>query len=312
MKLSIPLTLFAAAASVEAAALANPEANPQWCLLKGQSCWKNKRNIETRAAEPQWCLLKGQSCWKDKRDVETREAEPQWCLLKGQSCWKVKRVAEALAEALQSTEGAVMAREAEYSNQPGHASFMAKRQVDELALVVAAATGNPDAYYNSLGLGHHFNADTSDTSGTEKRDVDERQWCPLKGQSCWKRDVEIREPEPQWCLLKGQSCWKDKRSAEEQLAERQWCLLKGQSCWKAKRLAEAVVNAIETVPNPRAVPFDPDARVKRSPEPWNAIKAEQRDASAEAACNAPSGACTKAKRDLHAIYNVARDMLDKE
>ncbi|KAK1770012.1 putative pheromone precursor protein 1 protein [Phialemonium atrogriseum] len=242
MKFSIPLAIFVVAASVEAAAIANPEPEP-WCLIKGQSCWKPKRSAE---------------------------AEP-WCLIKGQSCWKVKRAAEAFAEALRPTEGTVHAREAEISNQPGNAAFMAKRQVDELALVLAAASEDPEGFYSALGLSDGFPADTA--TGAEKREPVDHE------------------------------------------ADKRWCLIKGQSCWKAKRAAEAVVSAIETVHDPRSTPFDPLARSKREAEPWCLIKGQscwKRDASAEAACNAPNGACTKAKRDLHAIYNVARSILDEE
>lgn len=254
MKFTLPVILLAAAtASVEAAAVANPE---PWCLFKGQSCWKDKREVDTRAVDP--------------------EPEKRWCLFKGQSCWKAKRAAEAFAEALQTSNGPVMAREAEYSNQPGNAAFMAKRQVDELALAIAASTEDPDAFYAALGLGDHFDADNNDHE----------------------------EATPT-----------DKRSPEVQQADKRWCLFKGQSCWKAKRVAEAVVSAIGTVHDPRSVPFDPPTRVKRAPEPWCTFKGQscwKRDAEAEAACNAPNGACTKAKRDLHAIQNVARDMLDQE
>jgi len=186
---------------------------------------------------------------------------PQWCLIRGQPCWKVKRAAEAFGEAIQ-TSGGLEARDESSSED----AMVAKRQVDALALAIAASQHNPVAYYSALGLGNQFSAEKP----TEKRDAN-----------------------PQWCLIRGQSCWKAKRDANPQ-----WCLIRGQSCWKAKRAAEAVVNAIEAGENqPRGLPFNPEERVKR-------------DASAEASCNAPDGACTLANRDLHAILNIARSIVD--
>ena len=83
--------------------------------------------------------------------------------------------------------------------------------------------------------------------------------------------------------------------------KRQWCSIRGQSCWKAKRAAEAVVSAIDSVNEVRDVPFDPIARAKREANP---------EALAEASCNSLTGACTKASRDLHAMYNMARNIVD--
>jgi len=249
MKFTIPLTIFAVAAAVDAAAIAEPE--PQWCLRPGQSCWKNKR-----------------------------DASPQWCLRPGQSCWKVKRAADAFADAIQ-TSGGIEARD------EGENAMIAKRQLESLGLALGASHYNPIAYYNSLGFGAHFTPE-SETSTTEKRDADP-QWCLRPGQSCWKAK---RDANPQWCLRPGQSCWKAKRDADPQ-----WCLRPGQSCWKAKRAAEAVISSIEGGEQPRSLPFDPEARVKRY-------------ADAEAACNTPDGACTYATRDLHAILSVARSIVD--
>jgi hypothetical protein len=174
------------------------------------------------------------------------EPSPQWCLIRGQSCWKVKRAAEAFADAVETSNG-LTARDESGSED----AYVAKRQLDALALAIAASQHNPAAYYGGLGFA-----------------------APEK--------TEKREADPQWCLIRGQSCWKAKRDANPQ-----WCLIRGQSCWKAKRAAEAVVAAIEA----------------REPE-------VKRDASAEASCNAPDGACTLANRNLHAILNVARSIVD--
>ena len=293
------------------------EADAQWCPLKGQSCWK----MVKRAAEPgpeaeaQWCPLKGQSCWKKvKREAAPEaqpaaEAEAQWCPLKGQSCWKVKRAAEAFSTALQSMGGLPP------RDESGHIpAQVAKRQIDELASIIALSQRDPNAYYYSLALQDKFAPSTDEEQEAETVAKREAQWCPLKGQSCWKK----REAEAQWCPLKGQSCWK-----RDAAPEAQWCPLKGQSCWKAKRAAEAVVTAIEAAEAESALllrdrTFNPVDRVgKRDPQFCN-IKFTgpkpggcwKRDASPEAACNAPDGACTKATRDLHAMYNAARAIIN--
>ncbi|KAK0631670.1 hypothetical protein B0T14DRAFT_415160 [Immersiella caudata] len=218
-----------------------------------------------------------------KRDANPdAEPEPQWCSRPGQSCWKVKRAADAFVEAIH-TSGGLAARDESGSQD----AFIAKRQVDSLALAIAAAQHNPYAYYHGLSLGTQF---TPEGSTTEKRDAEpEAQWCSRPGQSCWKRDAN-----PQWCSRPGQSCWKQKRDAEPQ-----WCSRPGQSCWKAKRAAGAVISAIEGGEHQaRAMPFNPETRVSK------------READAEASCNSPGGACTFATRDLHAILNVARGIID--
>jgi hypothetical protein len=313
MKFTLPITVFAIVAAVDAAAIAEPEAQwcsrpgqscwkkreaaaitepePQWCSRPGQSCWKKRDALpqpvaeaaaqwcsrpgqscwkakRDAAPEAQWCSRPGQSCWKSKRDANPdAEPQPQWCSRPGQSCWKVKRAADALVEAIH-TSGGLPARDESGSQD----AFIAKRQVDSLALAIAAAQHNPYAYYHGLGLGTQF---TPETDTNEKRDANpeaeaEAQWCSRPGQSCWKRD-----------------------------ANPQWCSRPGQSCWKAKRAAEAVISAIEGGEHQaRAMPFNPEVRVSK------------READAEASCNAPGGACTFATRDLHAILNVARGILD--
>jgi hypothetical protein len=242
------------------------------------------------------------------------EANPQWCMIRGQPCWKVKRAAEAFAESIASSGGVVEAREAEGSGLSGNAAFEAKRQVDDLALFIAAATGDPTSYYKALGLGGQFGADAK-AEKSEKREAGaDPQWCMIRGQPCWKGK---RDAEPQWCMIRGQPCWKSKRTATDfNDPDKRWCLIRGQPCWKAKRAAEAVVTAIESTHDPRDVPFNPEARVKREAEPWCLIRGQpcwkreaNAEASAEAACNAPDGACTKAKRDLTAIYLAARNIL---
>jgi len=280
---------------------AEAEANPQWwCSLPGQSCWKNKRDaapVAAPEADPQWwCSLPGQSCWKSKRDAEP-EAQ-WWCSLPGQSCWKVKRAADALIESIQSSGGLAVRDDAASQD-----AFIAKRQVDSLAMSVAVATRDPKAYYGAVGLGAHFPTEAPTT--TEKRDAeaeaeaDPQWWCSLPGQSCWKRDANPAADPQWWCSLPGQSCWKRSANPEPEAEPQWWCSLPGQSCWKAKRAAEAVIDAITSgEPQARSMPFDPETRVSK------------READAEASCNSLDGACTFANRDLHAILNVAREILD--
>ncbi|KAK5658867.1 hypothetical protein OQA88_1681 [Cercophora sp. LCS_1] len=218
--------------------------------------------------------------------ADAAQEDKRWCLIRGQSCWKAKRAADAFTDAIK-TSGGLTARDESSSE----AAFQAKRQIDALALAIAAGQGDPTAYYEALGLGEEFTAAEKPTS--EKRDANP------------------------WCLIRGQSCWKAKREAEPEAAQedKRWCLIRGQSCWKAKRAAEAVLSSIEASGehDPRDLPFNPEARVKRDANPWCLIRGQscwKRDASAEASCNAPDGACTLANRDLHAVYNIARSIVD--
>ncbi|KAK1781197.1 clock-controlled pheromone CCG-4 [Copromyces sp. CBS 386.78] len=269
------------------------------------------------------------------------EAEAQWCQIHGQPCWKVKRVAEAFSTAIQGMGGLPP------RDESGHLpAQVAKRQVDELAGIIALTQNDVNAYYESLGLHEKFAPSTEEEKKEEKvakREAEaeaqwcrihgqscwkkreaEAQWCRIHGQSCWKRDA-LPEAEPQWCRIHGQSCWKKRDAAPEAAPEAnpQWCQkIHGQSCWKAKRAAEAVMTAIQSAEAESALllrdtTFSPVDRVgKREPSCWlvrlpgsSTASCWKRDASPEAACNAPDGACTKATRDLHAMYNVARAIL---
>ncbi len=230
--------------------------------------------------------------------VANADPEP-WCQIRGQSCWKVKRAAEAFTNALQSSGPLVESREAHFSNAPGGAAYHAKRSVDQLSSLIALSQRDATDFYSGLKLEEQFHPDTEEVETHDN--APEKRWCQIRGQSCWKHkrsEVETRDPE-----------------AHEN--DKRWCQIRGQSCWKAKRAAEAVVNAIDSAHEARDVPFDPAARAKRDANPWCQIRGQscwKRDASAdafaEAACNGPDGACTKATRDLHAMYNVARNIID--
>ncbi|KAM5347688.1 hypothetical protein ACJ41O_007512 [Fusarium nematophilum] len=291
-----------------------PEADPEpWCTRPGQSCWKRgKRAAEAAptaapeaapiaAPEPEpWCTRPGQSCWKKaKRAAEaapTAAAEPEpWCVRPGQSCWKVKRAAEAFADAIH-TSGGLQARSAEgdLSHLSGGAAFKAKRDLNELAnLIALAAEGEAAEYYSGLGLEDEFE---EDSDPKEKRDALPAPWCVRPGQSCWKRDAQP---------------YADADAVE---ADKRWCVRPGQSCWKAKRAAEAVLEAIagdeEDVEDK---PFDPAYFAKRDAEPWCVRPGQscwKRDAHPEPWCVRPGQSCWKAKRDLLAMKTVARGIVE--
>ncbi|KAK1833772.1 hypothetical protein QBC39DRAFT_345113 [Podospora conica] len=325
MKVTSPLFIFALTAAVDAAAVAELQEDKRWCVLPGQPCWKRDADIQ-----------------EDKR----------WCVLPGQPCWKRDAAASAMTEAFK-TAGGLSARDDGFSPS----AAVAKRQIDALALAIAASQANPSSYYYGLNLPSHFAAEPTETeTATEKRDAS--PWCVLPGQPCWKRSIanEKREANP-WCVLPGQPCWK-RDAAPDAAAEedKRWCVLPGQPCWKAKRAAEAVLSAITSTHEnqARSLPFAPEARLKREAAPWCVLPGQpcwkrdaapeaaqedkrwcvlpgqpcwkkrseekrcvingqpcfKRDASAEASCNTPGGACTLAQRDLHAVYNIARGIVD--
>ncbi|KAK4116548.1 hypothetical protein N656DRAFT_745700 [Canariomyces notabilis] len=282
-------------------------------------------------------------------DAAAVQDDKRWCSTRGQACDTVKRVADAFAEALDQASS-VTAR----AELGSHAAFMAKRQLDELALAVAASHPMPREYYDGLKL--HYNrqvepstvnkraAEANAEADAEaqgfpgqpcwkKRDAEaEHKWClRFPGQPCWKRSADpAAEPEadPAMCLrFPGGSCWK--REATPEAAEDQKrCAEEGGACWIAKRAAEAIVNTIEgELAYRKKRDADPALCLrypgspcwKRSadadPQGWCMSFPGQpcwkRDAAAAAAaCNAPDGACTRATRDLHAMHNAARAILD--
>ncbi|KAF4977996.1 hypothetical protein FZEAL_5561 [Fusarium zealandicum] len=313
----------AAVAILASSVLATPVAEPApWCTRPGQSCWKAKRDaapVPAPTAEPEpWCMRPGQSCWKAKRDASPEaapEAEAQgkwrdsrWCMRPGQSCWKVKRAAEAFTDAIHSSGGlAARSPEADLSHLSGGAAYKAKRDVNELANLLAIASSNGDEleYYKNLGLDKEFEADSDPK---QKRDALPAPWCMRPGQSCWKAK---RDANPE---ADAQAKWRDSR----------WCMRPGQSCWKAKRAAEAVLEAVEgDDEDAETKPFDPAYFSKRDAQPWcmrpgQSCWKAKRDASPEAApeaeaepwCMRPGQSCWKAKRDILAMKTVARGIVE--
>lgn len=295
----------------------------------------------------------------------------RWCSSRGQACDTVRRAAEALVETLESTRSIPVRDESS-----SETALIARRQVDELALAVAASQSDPDAFWNRIYIGQWppyypppppvAANDTTSAAGPEKRAANP-QWCGhFSGHTCWKRDwipeaadadaktgwcarsagqpcwehreekadeVEKRSPEadPQWCgRFRGKLCWKRDVAPERRAADPQWCsrfrgttcwkrdggaaaaeehrrcTSEGHACWRAKRAAEAVLDAINAG---NAL----TAKREADPQWCGGVRGSacwKRAASAEAACYAPSGACTKATRDLHAMYNAARSIVD--
>ncbi|KAL1900592.1 hypothetical protein Sste5346_002315 [Sporothrix stenoceras] len=202
------------------------------------------------------------------------DAEASFCSLNGMPCWQAKRAAEAFANAISSSPlGDISKRSV------GETSIKAMRSLDGLASIVASTQSNPRSFYSDLALASHFPAPAED--GVAKRDAEaDAQWCPLFGQSCWKVK---RAAEALINTIDG-----FQKNVEKRDASAQWCPLFGQSCWK--RAAE------------------PEAHAQWCPlfgqSCW------KRDAPVESRCNAPGGACATAARDLHAMYNTARSVLE--
>ncbi|KAK3393481.1 pheromone precursor gene 1 protein [Podospora didyma] len=222
-------------------------------------------------------------------DAAAVQDEKRWCQSEGQACAVVKRAADAFVDSFK-THGPV-------ARDDSTASREAKRSAEQLAVVFATSAEDAEDFYASLGI------PKTGKDSKVKREAEAAPWCRLfPGQACWKAKREAN-PEP-WCrLFPGQACWKVKREAEAEPAEVQArCESEGGACLMAKRAAEAVLNSIES------------HAVKREAEPWCRLFPGQacwkREAEAEAACNSINGACTKATRDIHAIVNAARSIVE--
>ncbi|KAK3300773.1 putative pheromone protein [Chaetomium fimeti] len=261
---------------------------------------------EKREAEP-WCTqFLGMPCWKRNTtpapDKVKREAEP-WCKqFLGMPCWKRDDAPS------HHSPGAEKKREADA--EPWCTQFL----------------GQP-CWKRTSPAGA--------TTDVDKRDAeaDAAPWCKqFLGMPCWKRDAD-----PGWCRqFLGMPCWKrddetsgvEKREAEAEAAaepdrfctrftgsscwkrdggavaadEVKRCSTEGQACWKAKRAAAAVINAIDQG-NAQKMARDADPGWCRQ---FLGMPCWKRAAT----CNGPAGVCTKATRDLHAMYNAARTIIE--
>jgi hypothetical protein len=225
--------------------------------------------------------------------VAVVDHDKRYCSAEGQACDTVKRAADAFADAIMENTKLVTR-----DRTGGQTSLIANRQLHELALAIAASHDDPAKFYSSLGF---------QGSGTPtKREAE--PWCTqFLGQPCWKRGAapapEKREAEPdRYCTrFTGSSCWKRDGSAEA-AEEAKRCTSEGQACWKAKRAAAAVINAIDAGNALKAT---------RDADPgWCTQFLGQPCWKRAASCNSPAGLCTKATRDLHAMYNAARTIIE--
>ncbi|KAL2161648.1 hypothetical protein VTH06DRAFT_8210, partial [Thermothelomyces fergusii] len=115
-----------------------------------------------------------------------------------------------------------------------------------------------------------------------------------------KREAEA-EPDRYCSRFAGSSCWKRDGSAVA-AEEVKRCTSEGQICWRAKRAAAAVINAIDAG---NAVKMARDANPGWCKQ-FLGMPCWKRAAS----CDGPAGVCTKATRDLHAMYNAARTIIE--
>ncbi|KAL2123065.1 hypothetical protein VTJ04DRAFT_3520 [Mycothermus thermophilus] len=250
-----------------------------------------------REAEASWCTkFLGQPCWKREaspsktdKDLPTkREAEASWCTkFLGQPCWKRE------AEPSKTEQDQPTKREAEASwctkflGQPCWKREAHPEAEAEANGWCARSQGQPCWKRDPEAA-----PTKTDRDQPTKREA-EPSWCTkFLGQPCWKRDAlstEKREADPFCSRFTGSSCWKRDESATA-LEQVKRCTEVGQACWKAKRAAAAVINAIDS---------------------GNALKLKREvDAKREASCSGPNGICTKATRDLHAMYNAARTIIE--
>ncbi|KAF6830817.1 clock-controlled pheromone ccg-4 [Colletotrichum plurivorum] len=227
--------------------------------------------------------------------VAVPDASPEpWCRQIGQPCWKVKRAAAAFAASIGEFEGLVdRSPEALRSHSEGGAAFMAKRGVDEIANVVAASQDDPADYYGKLAMERRFAEDTTDVVRREE----EANPC-RPGQACWKSEYPFEDDEDDEA---------EKRDVHGE--DKRWCRQIGQPCWRVKRAAEALVEAIGEDEDLSKREFNPVS--KR--EPWCRQPGQpcwKRDADPEPWCRQIGQPCWKAARDLHAMKNVARSVIE--
>ncbi len=337
MKTTTVVSILIGASAANAAAVADAEA--QFCQLRGQSCWKVKRAAEAfaeavasvgSAALPDGSSLfvrrslapgglanhairaldglagvvastqhNPRSYYSDlllshyypapyvpvsgdddhteaKRSADAdADADPQFCQLRGQSCWR-KRAADAAPEPEPEAE-------AQFCQLRGQSCWKVKRAAEAvLSTIEGFAVAKREALPEA-----EANADA---------DADaEAQFCQLRGQSCWKakRDAEAAAA-AQFCQLRGQSCWKAKRAADA-AADAQFCPAGNAACLVAKRGAEATA--------------EPQFCQLRGQSCWKK-RSVTTDEHLAARCYAPGGSCASATRDLHAMYNAARSVLE--
>jgi len=302
MKFTLPLTILAVAVSVDAAAVM--EQDKRYCHAEGQACDTVKRaaaafsdaiksnlNLATRsesggetttiAARQIHELALAIAASHDDpakffnslgfHSAQKREADPGWCdQFIGMPCWK---------------------RDAEPN--PGWCDQfigMPCWKRDETTSVAVKRDAEPGWCDQFIGM------------PCWKRDA-EPGWCDqFIGMPCWKRDAQPAAEPDRFCTrFTGSSCWKrDGSAAASEEAKR--CVEEGGACWQAKRAAAAVINTIDQ---------GNALKMARDADPgWCDQFIGMPCWKRSETCNGPAGVCTKATRDLHAMYNAARSIIE--
>ena len=293
------------------------------------------------------------------------QEENEWCMSTGQPCWKAKRAAEAFSAIIASAPqvGGLAARnvELESSHMPGGYSFSVKRDLGELANIVAESTAEAVKYYENLQMERHFHPDSNVTMPEEDMEAEDMPEEDMPEEDMPEEDmpeedmdaetdaekethegVQKREPRRynrwwrngsrrvrtkngwtwSWCTRPGQSCWK-KRDVEAQ-ADKRYCLAEGNHCDIAKRAATAVIDAVGDM-NDESLPEMADGDdnqemygglTKRDPRRYNrwwrngSRRVRTKNGWTWSWCTRPGQSCWKAKRDMNAMQNVARNILE--
>ena len=254
--------------------------------------------------------------------TEKRDASP-WCtLFPNQPCWKRDAASEAVPDKVQRAADPWCTR---FPMQPCW-----KRSTPVTAVIPDQVKREPAPWCTLFPNQPCWKRDaTSEVVADQvvKRGPEPSGWCTLfPWQPCWKRDGSpivpaeqkrdadaeaVAEPDRYCTRFTGSSCWK-RDGSEATIAEAKRCDAEGGACWQAKRAALAVVNtidmgnAIKMARDANAVP----SKVKREAAPWCTLFPNQPCWKREASCHGPSGLCTKATRDLHAMYNAARSIIE--
>ncbi|KAL2137027.1 hypothetical protein VTI74DRAFT_10503 [Chaetomium olivicolor] len=276
----------------------------------GQPCWKRSEHKREPAAEAaDWCQrFPGQPCWKRSEHKREPAAEAaDWCQrFPGQPCRKRSENSDDIVRRNAEAEAAYWCQ-----RFPGQPCWKRSKNIEEIMKRNSEAEA---AYWCQRFPGQPCwkrseNTDMEVVKRAPEADTEAAYWCQrFPGQPCWKRDALAsgkREADPFCTRFVGGSCWK-RDGGVDLVEEHKRCISEGQACWKAKRAAAAVIDAIDRG-NALAMKREADPEFcARSPgKPcW------KRAAAAEAACHGPAGECTKATRDLHAMYNAARSIIE--
>ncbi|KAK4044426.1 hypothetical protein C8A01DRAFT_42850 [Parachaetomium inaequale] len=307
MKFTLPIAILAVAVSVDAAAVADQD--KRYCSAEGQACDTVKRaadafsdaiaqnnNLVTRdETNGETSLIAARQLYELALAIAASHSDP--------AAFYAALGAHGGSPA--SGETPTEKREAE----PWCTQFLGMpcwKRTDTTPATPAKREAEPWCT-QFLGMPCWKREDT--TTSIDKREAE--PWCTqFLGMPCWKRDGnnnEKREAEAgaepdRFCTrFMGSSCWKrDGNAAAADEVKR--CTSEGQACWKAKRAAAAVINAIDQG-NSMKMSRDADKR-------WCTQFLGMPCWKRAATCNGPAGVCTKATRDLHAMYNAARTIIE--